>query len=458
MSMQTAASPTIALKPPMRSSLAHIPGNEGWPVIGRTLSILADPKGEVERMAAKYGLVYRSRVLGETSISVLGPDANELVLFDQSKLFSSTHGWGTILGRLFPRGLMLLDFDEHRLHRRALSVAFKSGPMKSYLAALDTGIAARVARWRQVPGPILFYPAMKQLTLDLAATSFLGEGIGPEVDEITRAFVDMVAASVTPIRQPWPGTQMARGVKGRARIVAYFSEQIPIRRARDGEDLFSQLCRATHEDGALLSTQDIVDHMSFLMVAAHDTLTSSLTSFVAELAARPEWQQKLRDEVTALGVAAGQPTAFDNLDAMPLCEMAFREALRMKPPVPSIPRRATRDFSFKGYAIPAGTLVSINPLFTHHMPEIWPNPEMFDPMRFTDEAQRARHRFAWVPFGGGAHMCLGLHFAYMQAKCFARHFLQNLSVSLEPGYTPDWQMWPIPKPRDGLRVTLTPVG
>jgi len=78
-------------------------------------------------------------------------------------------------------------------------------------------------------------------------------------------------------------------------------------------------------------------------------------------------------------------------------------------------------------------------------------------LRFTDEAQRTRHRFAWVPFGGGAHMCLGLHFAYMQAKCFARHFLQNLSVSLEPGVTPDWQMWPIPKPRDGLRVTLARV-
>ena len=75
----------------------------------------------------------------------------------------------------------------------------------------------------------------------------------------------------------------------------------------------------------------------------------------------------------------------------------------------------------------------------------------------SDEAQRTRHRFAWVPFGGGAHMCLGLHFAYMQAKCFARHFLQNLSVSLEPGYKPDWQMWPIPKPRDGLRVVLKPV-
>src|SRR5580700_8418403 len=316
-SMQSAAFPAMALTPPKRNLLAHIPGDEGWPVVGRTLAILADPKGEVERMAAKHGLVYRTRVLGETSITALGPEANELLLFDQARLFSSTHGWETILGRLFPRGLMLLDFDEHRLHRRALSVAFKSGPMKSYLAALDAGIAARVAQWKAKPGPILFYPAMKQLTLDLAATSFLGASIGPEVDDITRAFVDMVAAAVTPIRQPWPGTQMARGVKGRKRIVAYFSEQIPIRRAKGGEDLFSHLCHATHEDGALLSTQDIVDHMSFLMMAAHDTLTSSLTSFVAALAAHPEWQGKLRDEVGALGIAPNEPTTFDNLEATP---------------------------------------------------------------------------------------------------------------------------------------------
>ena len=128
MSLQTVVSPATILMPPKRSSLTHIPGDEGWPIIGRTLTILADPKGEVERMAAKHGLVYRSRVLGETSITLLGPEANELVLFDQSRLFSSTHGWETVLGRLFPRGLMLLDFDEHRLHRRALSVAFKAGP------------------------------------------------------------------------------------------------------------------------------------------------------------------------------------------------------------------------------------------------------------------------------------------------------------------------------------------
>src|SRR6187399_272812 len=388
MSMQSVVSPAVTT-PQKPKALRHIPGDEGWPFIGNTLKVLADPKGQVERAAATYGPIYRTRLFGETSITLLGPEANELVLFDQQRLFSSTHGWGPILGLLFPRGLMLLDFEEHRLHRRALSVAFKSGPMKSYLTDLDRGIAVRVKQWRAQPGEMLVYPAMKQLTLDLAATSFLGAEIGPEVDEITRAFVDMVAASVAVIRKPLPGTKMARGVKGRKRIVAYFSEQIPIRRAKGGgDDLFSQLCQATHEDGALLSTQDIVDHMSFLMMAAHDTLTSSLTSFVGELAAHPEWQQKLRDEVTGLSLATDAPTTFDNLEAMRLSEMAFKEALRLKPPVPSMPRRSIKDFTFKGYAIPAGSMVGINPLFTHHMPDIWPDPEKFDPMRFTDEAQR----------------------------------------------------------------------
>src|SRR5438046_3373785 len=380
MSMQSVVSPAITLTPPKRNSLTHIPGDEGWPIIGKTLDVLADPKGQVERMSAKYGLVYRSHIFGETSLVLLGPEANELVLFDQAKQFSSTLGWGRILGLLFPRGLMLLDFEEHRVHRRALSVAFKSGPMKSYLADLDTGIAARVAQWKAQPGPMLFYPAMKQLTLDLAATSFLGAGIGPEVDEITRAFVDMVAASVAVIRKPLPGTQMARGVKGRKRIIAYFSEQIPVRRAKGGgDDLFSQLCGATHEDGALLSTQDIVDHMSFLMMAAHDTLTSSLTSFVGALAAHPEWQVRLRDEVSSLGVAAGEPTTFDNLEAMPLTEMAFKEAMRLKPPVPSIPRRATRDFGFGGYAVPTGTRAAVSPLVPDHMAASRHAAEQFAP-------------------------------------------------------------------------------
>jgi cytochrome P450 len=88
------------------------------------------------------------------------------------------------------------------------------------------------------------------------------------------------------------------------------------------------------------------------------------------------------------------------------------------------------------------------------MADLWPEPERYDPTRFSADAARGRHKFAFVPFGGGAHMCLGLNFAYMQAKCFTWHFLNNFRVSVPPDYQPHWRMWPIPQPRDGLLVSL----
>jgi cytochrome P450 len=78
-------------------------------------------------------------------------------------------------------------------------------------------------------------------------------------------------------------------------------------------------------------------------------------------------------------------------------------------------------------------------------------------MRFTREAEKARHKYAWVPFGGGAHMCLGLHFAYMQVKVLMAQLLSRYRIELAEGAEVDWQPWPIPKPRDGLRVVLAPM-
>ncbi len=441
-------------KTPSLGDLRHIPGEDGWPVVGITLRLLADPKGEVERLAARHGHVYRSRAFGVRSVNLLGPDANEFVLFDRHKTFSSRQGWNPFLGKLFPRGLMLLDFDEHRVHRKALSVAFKTEPMKAYLDGLNAGIARGVSGWLARSGEMLFYPAVKQLTLDLAATSFFGRELGADAEPLKRAFIDMVAASVSPVRAPLPGTQMARGVRGRQFMVEFLGREIEARRARDGDDLFTELCKASTDDGRLLSPQEIVDHMSFLMMAAHDTLTSSLSSFVWFLSQHPAWQARLREEIAGLGLPRGAPLPYERLDDLPLTEMAFKESLRLIPPVPAIPRSAVRETEFRGFRIPAGARVGVNILFTHHMPEIWPDPEAFDPTRFSEANSRGRHKYAFVPYGGGAHMCLGLHFAYMQAKCFAYHFLGAAEASIAPGYKPNWQLWPIPKPRDGLRVSL----
>mgnify|MGYP005812009955 CR=1 FL=1 len=438
---------------PSKDELAHIPGESGLPVVGNTFKMLADPPAFTRAMVEKYGRVYKNNAFGGTVVALVGADANELVLFDRQKIFSSEQGWGPILDQLFPRGLMLMDFDHHRADRKALSIAFKPAPMRHYVGSLNHGIARRMVEWGS--GSMKFYPAIKQLTLDLAAESFIGIPFGEESQKVNQAFVDMVQASVAPIRHPLPFTKMKRGTDGRAYLVEYFTKETERRRAEGGgQDMFSQFATATREDGELLPVDEVVDHMNFLMMAAHDTITSSATSLVYFLAKNPEWQDRLRDELRAITGGEGRALGYDELGQAELTEMAFKEALRMMPPVPSIPRRAMEEFEFGGYRIPKGTPVGVNPHFVHHDPEIWDEPERFDPMRFTREAEKARHKYAWVPFGGGAHMCLGLHFAYMQIKILMAHMLTTYRIEVADGYAPEWQAWPIPQPKDGLQIVL----
>ncbi|MEL7198232.1 MAG: cytochrome P450 [Pseudomonadota bacterium] len=448
---------------PPDEALSHIPGDRGLPLVGNTFTQLADPHAFTRRMVETHGKVYKTFAFGGWNVALIGAEANELVLFNKDKIFSSEQGWGPVLEQLFPRGLMLIDFDHHRIDRRALSIAFKPAPMRHYMGSLNSGIAAEVAKWF---GPMLFQPAIKQLTLDLAADSFLGIPWGPEADKINTAFVDMVQASVAPVRKPLPFTKMKKGVDGRAYMVDYLTRETN-RRRKDGggQDMFSQFATATREDGSMLPVDQVVDHMSFLMMAAHDTITSSATSLIYHLATKPEWQEKMREEVIAV---TGGPDAkgrardldYDDLGKLELTEMIFKEVLRLIPPVPSMPRRALKEFEFGGYRIPAGQLCGINIYWTHHSDEYWDNPYAFDPMRFTPDKVKARHKYAWVPFGGGAHMCLGLHFAYMQIKVLMAQLLQLYRIEPTSGgadYKPDWQPWPIPQPKDGLKVTFKPL-
>jgi cytochrome P450 len=434
--------------------VGYVPGRDGWPLVGTTLEQLKDPHAFTKRMHDEFGPVYRTNSFGGRFVQLLGADANELVLFDRDKTFSSEQGWGPVLNLLFPRGLMLMDFEKHRGDRKTLSVAFKPEPMKLYCEALGRGISARVAQWRG--NEIAFYPAIKQLTLDLAATAFLGIPWGPEAEKINTAFVDMVQASIGVVRYPIPGTAMGRGVAGRNFLLDFFGREVPKRRAGDAQDMFSQFCRATDEDGNLLSDGAIIDHMNFLMMAAHDTITSSATAMVMQLGRHPEWQAKLRAEMNGLGIN-DDDLPYERLNDLVLTDYAFKESLRLIPPVPSIPRRAVKPFSHGGYDFPAGTYVGVQPAWVHKMPEHWPDPERFDPLRFEPEQVKVRHKYAWVPFGGGAHMCLGLHFAYMQIKLLMWHVLRENEIALPPGSGDKWQAWPIPKPRDGLTMRINPV-
>ncbi len=442
------------LPEPTFDELRHIPGMAPARIRTlRTIKFMQDPLGMSQRMVDTYGRVFRRQDFGGWGVTLIGPEANELVMFNKDKIFSSALGWNPVLENLFPNGLMLMDFEQHRLHRKTLGVAFKPEPMQHYLGELNSGIARGIAAW---PGAATFkfYPAIKALTLDLAAASFLGVPWGPEAKRINRAFVDMVLAATGIVRKPLPFTQMGRGVKGRAFMSSFFGAEIPKRRGVTGDDIFTQICNARDENDVLLTDQEIIDHMNFLMMAAHDTLTSSLTSMVYFLGKHPEWQQKIREEVLAIKAETGGALTYDTLGRMNVTEMVFKESLRLIPPVPSMPRRALRSFTFMNHVIPAGSHVGVNTMMTHRLPDVWPDPERFDPLRFTPENSKGRHKYAWVPFGGGQHMCLGLHFAYMQAKAFVFALLADNRIVLGDDCTGQFQMFPIPRPKDGLPVRI----
>ena len=123
-----------------------------------------------------------------------------------------------------------------------------------------------------------------------------------------------------------------------------------------------------------------------------------------------------------------------------------------------IPRMAIKDCEFQGYTIKRGQHVHVSPYFTHRLPEIWSNPDSFDPQRFSKErGEDRKHKHAWIPFGGGAHKCLGLKFAELQVKLVLYHLLQRYQLEVDSGYDMPYQPAPIGKPIDKLPLRLRPI-
>lgn len=434
-------------------NLKPVPGEAGMPVFGKTFELLKDPVALGSSMQEKYGNVYWINSFFRRTVSLIGPDANQFVLMDKDKNFSSEKGWAAYLERLFPRGLMLLDFDEHKAHRHIMATAFKTEPMRGYLERLNAEIPGRIKEWGET-GSFEFYPAIKKLSLDMATTVFLGlPADSKDSAAINTALTDMVNASMGIVRVPLPGTIMRKGVKGRAFMIEFLKNEIPARRQSDATDIFTRLCNAEDDDGNRFTDQEIIDHMIFLWMAAHDTITSSVTTLVYELGRHTDWQQKLRDEIASLGLN-DDSLPYEKMNDLTLTEYSFKEALRLNPPVPAIARETVRDVEYNGYLIPKGSQIGISTVATHRNKETWPDPDTFDPMRFAPENAKGRHRFAWVPFGGGAHMCIGLHFAYMQAKAIMTHLLPHFDIVLPEGYSTEFQIMPLIKPVDGLPISL----
>lgn len=408
-----------------------------------------DPLGHAQLMQSTYGNAVMQNVAGIRLVHLYGAEAHRLALVNSDEVFSNKKAWDRIIGRIFPNGLMLRDGDDHRYHRRLMQAGFKNKAMQRYMKEMAPQVSDAVAAWPIVEGGALqIYPVLKEMTLDLAASIFLGMGLGAEADKVNRAFELTVAASMPKVRVAIPGGLLWRGIRARRYMCDFFRAQLPEKRAGSGSDMFTLLSQATDEEGNRYTDQEIIDHMIFLMMAAHDTTTSALTSMTWALARHPQWQQRLREEVSSLGV---DQLSYDELDRLQGVEWVLKEALRMYPPLSTLPKWSNRDFEFEGLRIPADSAVVTYPIHTHYMAEYWSEPETFDPERFSDErAEHKRHPYCWVPFSGGAHMCIGLHFAIMQVKLVMFEMLRRYKWSVPEGYEMPVQQSPISKPRDGL--------
>ncbi len=328
---------------PAGSDLKPVMGDNGLPILGHII--------EMFRGGPDFWLhLYRTRgpvsLLDSPilpSVVALGPDAAQVLYANRNKDFSQ-QGWAPAIEAFFNRGLMLLDFDEHMYHRRIMQEAFVRTRLAGYTEQVDKVVSRVIANdWVANDARFLLYPAMKELTLDIASMVFMGHEPGSDrelVTKVNRAFTVTTRAGNAIIRTSVPPFTWWRGLKAREYLEDYFDARVKERRGKDGSDLLSVLCQSEDEDGNKFSDEDIVNHMIFLMMAAHDTSTSTATTMSHYLAANPEWQERCRDESDRLGDGPLDIEALEKLESL---DLVMNESIRLVSPVQWAMRRTVRD-------------------------------------------------------------------------------------------------------------------
>lgn len=436
---------------PDASELSHIPGTYGLPVIGHILSIYNDLPGLSKTLLDKYGPICKFNMGGSKGVFVSNPDVVQEVFLDKTRNFSNEKAFENTIGKFFKGGLLLIDFDEHKAQRRLFQTAFKNEPMRGYTDALNTIMAEHIAAWEN-KAEFKFYDHIKPCLLSTSAQIFIGVNDADDVEYLNKNFVDMFDGMVGIVQKEIPGTKWAKAKKALRNLKQHYESLIPERRANEGNDFLSYLCKEKQDDGSYFDDQKIVDHINFLLMAAHDTTTSSLTNILFQLAKNPVWQERLREQVLA---CEEEFLDYDSLDKLVDLEHVMLEGQRLHPSIPMTWRRSIRECEIEGYHIPRNTLIFMPLLHNYRSPDWWSNPEQFDPDRFGPErAEHKRHNYVFIPFGGGAHKCIGMHFAKIQVKCFLYQFLRRYRFSVADDYNPKMMTIPMPKPMDNLPMTL----
>lgn len=439
---------------PDNNDLDHIPGKDGIPYFGRSIEALLDWEGMTKGDLERYGNVSRMKMLQQRGIMLQGADNLQRVFLDRDQAFSSEMGYEESLSQFYRGGLLMRDFDDHKFQRRLMQTAFKTAAMKTYVDQMTPVMAKHIDDWGD---KIEFFPVIKAALLEVGAKVFIGiENDEKLLKQVNKAFLAINDGLLGQLKKEWPGTKYGAGKKGERFLADYFRSEMPIRRAKeDTYDMFSHMAKEKMDDGNYFNDDDIIGQVAFLLFAAHDTTTSVLNHMVMFTAQNPEWQEKMRAECLALGK---DTLDYEDIDKLEVIDRVFQESLRLRPSVPLLARRTIKEIEIEGHRVPAHTMVFIPNINHHRNPEHWPNPMKFDPDRFLPErAEQKNHSFCYTPFGGGAHKCIGLHFAGMLSKTFMFELLKKYEYRLPQGFEPKAEWFPLPKPKK-LPILLKKIG
>lgn len=433
------------LPPPPRvryRDVRHIPGKHGVPVFGTLPEALFDPLAFGLRMWRRYGPIHRFYASGSWCVQLIGAEANELVLSDRQRIFSSYYGWEPVLGPYFGGGLLLMDFDEHRIDRRLIGTTFRGAALPAAISSFAELVSQNMAGWTH--GRFDWHRATSNLLRDNAGVVFMGLPPGERGAAIADAF-DGLRKCTTALMPAWmPFSKASRALAARDELHALLIREVERRRGNDQDDLLSRLANLADPAGGYCSADFVAKHMAFVLAAAHDTMVAALCSVAWHLSKYPHVQDMVASELA--GLSDQRPARFT--------ESVINECLRLNAPAPILWRRALDTFRVGDTEVPVGTMVAVNPLVTHRDPAHFPDPDRFDPSRFQNSERGGIPRWAFIPFGGGAHACLGIHYGYALIRILLARVLQQHRFKVDSDYVPRWNYWPYVHPRNGLPIEL----
>jgi cytochrome P450 len=462
-----------------------VPGPRGSRWLGMVPQLRQDQLGTFQRAVAEYGDVVRL-VVGPPGLRrdlylVTHPDGVEQVLAGDPDGYSkNTPFYGEIAAYL-GNGLLTSGGQRWRQQRRTVAPLFSHRRIDGYIDVMADE-AARLADRCAVSGvggaPIDVNAAMVEYTLRTVGRVLFGADVDEAVPVIRATFPilneHVQRRGVSPSRLPrWlptlgqvraaaaqramyrvvddiidrrsgapesdliaPLASLApRGSRREARLLRRRSATNSMsppsssarRVARSDRDLISLLLAARDpETGAPMSHQEVRDQVLIFLLAGHETTSTALTFTMHLLGRYPDVQAAVHREI--VDVLDGRAPHADDIGRLSLTEMAVKEALRLYPPAYSLGRIAEHEVTIAGHRIPAGSIILLSQWATHRRPDLWPDPERFNPARFEPAAEQARARYAYFPFAGGLRGCIGGHFAMAEAVVATATLLTRFSL------------------------------